>query len=63
MRLTEANKNNKMKNIMDFDEENRNSIKSSAIKNTTVNVATRFMKGKLLMFSKVSLQCFHFSNS
>ena len=63
MRLTEANKNNKMKNIIDFDEENRNSIKSSALKNTTVNVATRFMKGKLLMFSKVSLQCFHFSNS
>ena len=54
--LDEANRNNKINSITDFDEMNCNSIKSIAIKkNTTVKATTRFIKGKMLMFSKVSL--------
>lgn len=38
---------------------NYNSIKSIAVKkNTTIKATTRFIKGKMLMFPKVSLQSF-----
>ena len=52
-RHEEAYKNNKIKSIIDFDEENINSIKSLAIeKKSNVKLTTRFMKGKMLMFAK-----------
>ena len=52
-RHEEAYKSNKIKSIIDFDEENTNSIKSLAIeKKSNVKLTTRFMKGKMLMFAK-----------
>ena len=57
--MDEANQNNKIKNIIDFDELNCNSIKYIAEKkNTTIKATTRFIKGKMLMFSKVSSKRF-----
>ena len=45
--------------IIDFDEEYSSSIKSIAIeKSTKVNLTTRFLNGKMLMFSKVSIKSF-----
>ena len=44
--------------MTDFDND-CNSIKSIIVRgNTTVDVNTRFIKGKLLMFAKVSLKSF-----
>ena len=44
--------------MIDFDKNECNSIKSIAIRgNTTIEVTSRFIKGKMLMFSKVSI-CF-----
>ena len=61
-RMDEANKNYKIKSITDFDELNCNSIKSVAVKqNNSVKVTTTFIKGKLLMFAKVSLKSFVYS--
>ena len=58
-RHDEAHKNNKIKSIIDFDEEHANSIKSLVIeKKSNVFLTTRFMKGKMLMFAKTSLQTF-----
>ena len=58
-RLEEAHKNIKIKSIIDFDLQNSTSIKSLAVKkNTTIKITTRFTKGKMLMFSKVSLRSF-----
>ena len=58
-RLEEANKDKKIKSIIDFDTQNSHSIKSISIKkNTTIKVTTRFTKGKMLMFSKTSLKNF-----
>ena len=55
----QAQKNNKIKSMIDFDEEHTNSIKSLAIeKKSNVTLTTRFMKGKMLMFAKTSLQSF-----
>ena len=45
--------------MIDFDEEHTNSIKYLAIeKKSNVTLTTRFMKGKMLMFAKTSLQSF-----
>ena len=42
-----------MKSLMDFDEEYESSVKSLAItKEAKVNLTSRFLNGKLLMFSK-----------
>ena len=58
-RHDEAHKNNKIKSIIDFDEEHANSIKSLVVeKKSNVSLTTRFMKGKMLMFAKTSLQTF-----
>ena len=55
----QAQKNNKIKSMIDFDEEHTNSVKSLAIeKKLNVTLTTRFMKGKMLMFGKTSLQSF-----
>ena len=56
-----AYKNHKIKRIIDFDEEQSNSIKSLAVEvKSTVAVTTRFMKGKMFMFAKASLQNFNY---
>ena len=45
--------------MMDFDESECNNIKSIAIKgNTTIGVTSTFIKGNMLMFSKVSIRSF-----
>ena len=44
--------------MIDFDND-CNSIKSIIVSgNTTVDVSTKFIKGKMLMFAKVSLKSF-----
>ena len=58
-RHKEAYKNNKIKSIIDFDEEHTNSIKSLAVeRKSNVKLTTRFMKIKMLMFAKTSFQSF-----
>ena len=45
--------------LMDFDEEYESSVKSLAItKEAKVNLTSRFLNGKLLMFSKNFIQSF-----
>ena len=51
--------NQKVKSLINFDEDYSASIRSVAIeKNTKVNLTTRFLSGKMLMFSKVSIKSF-----
>ena len=58
-RLDAANKNDKVKAIIDFSDQDTASIKALSIKtNDKVKITTRFIKGKMLMFSKVSLKSF-----
>ena len=58
-RLDVANKNDKVKSIIDFSDQDAASIKAVAIKkNDKIKITTRFMKGKMLMFSKISLKSF-----
>ena len=55
----DALKNKKIKSMIEFDREECNSIKSILAKGTdTVNVSSRFIKGKMLMFAKLSLKSF-----
>ena len=55
----EAYKNDKIKNLIGFDEEYVSSVKCLAIKKETkVNLTTRFLNGKMLMFFKTSIQTF-----
>ena len=57
--MEKANKNEKIKTIMDFSDHDTASIKALAIKkNDKVKITTRFIKGKMLMFSKVSIRSF-----
>ena len=58
-RFDAANKNEKVKSIIDFSDQDAASIKALSIKtNDKVKITTRFMKGKMLMFSKLSLRSF-----
>ena len=58
-RREEAHKNNKIKSLIAFDEANTNSIKPLAVeKKSNINLTTRFMNGKMLMFANTSLQSF-----
>ena len=58
-REEEACRNNKIKSFIGFDEEYVSSIKSLAIKKgAKVNLTTRFLNEKMLMFSKTSIQSF-----
>ena len=51
--------NQKVKSLIDFDEQYSCSIRSIAIEKTNkVNLTTRFLNGKMLMFSKVSIKSF-----
>ena len=56
---SEAFTNQKVKSLIDFDEEYSCSIRSVAIeKSRKINLTTRFLNGKMLMFSKVSIKSF-----
>ena len=58
-RKDEAFKNQQVKSLIDFDDEYSSSIRSVAIqKSTKINLTTRFLNGKMLMFSKVSVKSF-----
>ena len=58
-RKNEAFIDQKVKSLIDFDEEYSASIRSVAIKkNNQVKLTTRFLSGKMLMFSKVSIKGF-----
>ena len=58
-RLDMANKNDKVKAIIDFSDQDTASIKALSIKtNCKVKITTRFIKGKMLILSKVSLKSF-----
>ena len=53
--------NPNIKSVIDFDINQANSIKSLAIQsNPNVNITTRFIKGKMLMFAKTSIQSFNY---
>ena len=58
-RKNEALRNQKIKRLIDFDEGYSSSIKSWAVKQSAkVNLTTRFLNGKMLMFSKVLIKGF-----
>ena len=57
MQVSDMIKNKKIKTMIDFDKRESNSIKSIVVNiSTTVDVSTRFCKGKMLMFAKMSLK-------
>ena len=57
--MEKANKNEKIKTIMDFSDNDTASIKALANKkNDKLKKPTSFIKGKMLMFSKVSIRSF-----
>ena len=59
-RIDDANKNQKVKTIIDFSDQDTASIKALGIKtNDKIKITTRFIKAKMLMFSKVSLKVFY----
>ena len=59
LQIDEAVKNKKIKTMIEFDKNECNSIKSIVIKgNTTIDVSSRFIKGKMLMFAKLLLKSF-----
>ena len=58
-RKNEALINQKVKSLIDFDDQYSASIKSIAIqKESKIHLTTRFLNGKMLMFSKVSIKSF-----
>ena len=58
-RIDIANKNQKIKTIIDFSDQDTASLKSLGVKTTDkVKITTRLVKGKMLMFSKISLRAF-----
>ena len=57
--MDDAFKNKKIKIIIDFDQNDCNSIKSIVVeRNTIIAVTSRFFKGEMLIFSKVLLKSF-----
>ena len=53
--------NPNIKSIINFDIDQANSIKSLAVQTkSTVDITTRFIKGKMLMFAKSSIQSFNY---
>ena len=58
-RKDEALRDQKIKSLIDFDEEYCSSIRSLAVKKSIkANLTTRYLNGKMLMFSKISLKSF-----
>ena len=60
MQVSDMIKSKKIKTMIDFDKRESNRIKSIVVNSsTTVDVSsTRFCKGKMLMFAKMSLKSF-----
>ena len=59
LRTEKLLKDRRIKTMIDFEYNASNSIKSLAIKkNTNVKVTSRFIKGKMLMFAKLSIKSF-----
>ena len=57
--IENTNSDLKVKNVIDFSEQDIASVKAIAVKKRDkVKITTRFMKGKMLMFSKISLKSF-----
>ena len=57
LQIDEAVKNKKIKTMIEFDKNKCNSMKSIVIKgNTMIDFSSRFIKGKMLMFAKLSLK-------
>ena len=57
--MDKASNVTKIKNVIDFSEQDVASVKAIAVKKKDkVKITTRFMKGKMLMFSKISLKSF-----
>ena len=57
--VNSALESKKIKTIYDFDRSECNSIKSIVVKSSdTIKVSSRFIKGKMLMFAKLSLKSF-----
>ena len=57
-RQEEAYRNNKIKSLIDFDEEYVSRAKSLAVKKETkVNLTIRSLNGKMIMFSKTLILC------
>ena len=60
-RKNEALANQRVKRLIDLDEEYSSSIKSIAIeKSSKIYLTTRFLNGKMIMFCKVSIKSFVF---
>ena len=59
LQIDKAVKNKNIEMMIEFDKNECNSIKSIVIKgNTTIDVNSRFIKGKMLMFVKLLLKSF-----
>ena len=59
LRTEKLMQDGRVKAMIDFDYNSSNSIKSLAIKkNANVKVTSRFIKGKMLMFAKLSIKSF-----
>ena len=59
MQVSDMIKNKKIKTMIDFNKRESNSIKSIAVNSSTVvDVSTKYCKGKMLMFAKMSLKQF-----
>ena len=58
-RMQKVLKDTKVKSLIDFDREHSASIKALSVeKNTKVKLTTRYLNGKMLMFSKLSIKSF-----
>ena len=59
LKIDDMLKNKKIKTMINFDKNECNSIKSIIVKgDTNIDVSLRFIKGKILMFAKLSLKAF-----
>ena len=59
MQIEDLVKNKKIKTMIDFENNECNSIKSIIVKgDTNIDVSSRFIKEKMLMFAKFSLKSF-----
>ena len=58
-RINDAMLNDKVKTVIDFSFQDTASVKALGVKkNEKIKITTRFIKGKMLMFSKISLKAF-----
>ena len=59
LQIDDMLKNKKIKTMIDFDKNDCNSIKSIIVKSDmNIDVTSRFIKGKMLMFAKLSIKSF-----